>query len=76
MANIRKHAGPAGAKAPALARKLKRYRVLYAVTRAEWYEIGAPDEDTARRDAFCEGELVEQGDTTDVTPCYAEEVCS
>ena len=55
-------------------RKLRKYRVLYAVTRAEWYEILARDEDTARREAFCEGDLVETGDTTDVTPCDVEEV--
>ena len=29
--------------------KLKRYRVLCAVTRAEWYEIDAPDEAIALR---------------------------
>jgi hypothetical protein len=56
--------------------KLKTYRVLCAVTRAEWYEIKAPDEDTARREAYCEGELVETGDTTDVTECDVEEVQS
>ena len=56
--------------------RLRKFRVLYAVTRAEWYEILAPDEDTARREAFCEGELLESGDTTDVTPCDAEEVQS
>lgn len=54
--------------------RLKRYRVLCAVTRAEWYEIDAPDESTALRAAFCEGELVEIGDTTDATECDVEEV--
>jgi len=56
--------------------KLRKFRVLCAVTRAEWYEIEASDEDTARREAFCEGELVETGDTTDVTECDVEEVLS
>ena len=53
---------------------LKRYRVLCAVTRAEWYEIDAPDEATALHDAFTDGELSETGDTTDVTEIEAEEV--
>lgn len=57
-------------------RRLKTYRVLCAVTRAEWYQIDAPDEATARRTAFCEGRLVESGDTTDVTECDVEEVTS
>ncbi len=55
-------------------RTLKRYRVLCAVTRSEWYEIDAPDEATALRYAFTEGELSEAGDTTDVTEIEAEEV--
>jgi len=54
--------------------KLKTYRVLCAVTRGEWYEIVAPDEATAWRTAFSEGDLVETGDTTDVTECEIEEV--
>ena len=54
--------------------KLRTFRVLCAVTRAEWYAILAPDEETARRTAFCEGELVETGDTTYVTECDVEEV--
>jgi hypothetical protein len=56
--------------------KLRTFRVLCAVTRAEWYEIDAPGEHTARRNAFCEGELVETGDTTDVAECDVEEVPS
>lgn len=58
---------------PGNPQKLKKYRVLCAVTRTEWYEILASDEDTARRMAFCAGELVEKGDTTDVTECDVEE---
>jgi len=78
MANIRTDADRAGAKAPVKAhkkaRKLKTYRVLCAVTRAEWYEIQAPDEDTARRQAFCDGELIDAGDVTDAAACDSEEV--
>jgi hypothetical protein len=55
-------------------KKLKTYRVLYAVTRGEWYEIEAPDADTACDIAFSEGEQVEGGDTTDVVDCDVEEV--
>ena len=55
--------------------KMRTFRVLYAVTRSEWYEILAPDEDTACRTAFSDGELVDQ-DTTDVTECDVEEVQS
>jgi hypothetical protein len=66
-------AGGSPARASSRAPKLKKYRVLCAVTRGEWYEIMAPDEDTAWRTAYCEGELVE-GDTTDVTECDIEEV--
>lgn len=54
--------------------KLSKFRVLYAVTRGEWYEIDAVDEEAAFRDAFTDGELVEQGDTTDVIDCDVEEV--
>ena len=76
MTNIRTPAEPAGAQAPVEAPKLKRFRVLCAVTRAEWYEIMSPDEDTARREAYCEGDLAETGDVTDVTECDVEEVRS
>jgi hypothetical protein len=54
--------------------KLKTYRVLCAVTRAEWYETKAPDEETAGRKAFSEGKLVKTGDVTDVAECEVEEV--
>ena len=63
-----------GAQAPAETLKLRRFRVLCAVTRAEWYEIDAPNEETARHQAFCEGVLVEIGETTDVAECDVEEV--
>ena len=56
--------------------KLRKFRVLCSVTRSEWYEVQAPDEETARRIAFAEGELVDEGDTTDVTECDVEEVQS
>ncbi len=75
MAHTRHTAGQAGAKAPAEAPKLRKFRVLYAVTRSEWYEIEAPDVDTAEGQAFEEGELIDQ-DTTNVTTCDAEEVQS
>ena len=54
--------------------KLKTFRVLYAVTFGDWFEIMAPDEDTARRQAFRDGKLIEIGDVTDVVPCEVEEV--
>lgn len=57
-----------------MSKPLKKYRVLCSVTRTEWYEIQAPDEETARQTAFCDGELAEQGDTTDVTELDVEEV--
>ena len=76
MSTIRTDAEQAGAQAPAEAPKLRRFRVLCAVTRSEWYAIDAADEDTARREAFSEGELVETGDTTNVTECDIEEVQS
>ena len=55
-------------------RKLKKFRVLYAVTRSEWYEVDAPDADTARNTAFEEGRLADEGKTLDVTECDVEEV--
>ncbi|MGO9172228.1 MAG: hypothetical protein ACLP7P_09715 [Rhodomicrobium sp.] len=64
----------AGAQAPAEAPKLRKFRVLYAVTRGECYEIDAPDEATAFAEAFEEGHFVETGDTTDVVECDVEEV--
>jgi hypothetical protein len=54
--------------------RLKTYRVLYSVRRDEWYEIKAPDEETAGRKAFWEGELFENCDVTDVAECEVEEV--
>jgi hypothetical protein len=48
--------------------------VLCAVTRAEWYEIDAPNEKVALRDAFTDGDLLDTGDATDVTEIEAEEV--
>jgi hypothetical protein len=56
--------------------RLRKFRVLCAVTRSEWYEIVAPDKKTAWRTAYCEGELVETGETTDVTECEIQEVTS
>jgi hypothetical protein len=60
--------------APSTTPVLRKYRVLYAVTRAEWYEIEAPDADEARRAAYADGNLVLIGDTTDVTDCEDVEI--
>lgn len=54
--------------------KLRKFHVLYAVTRGEWYEIEAVDRKAAYRDAFTDGEHIETGDTTDVIDCDIEEV--
>lgn len=56
--------------------KLKTFRVLCAVTRGAWYEIDAPDEDTAWRTAYSEGELIDDGKITDVAECEIQEVRS
>ncbi len=56
--------------------KLKTYRVLYAVTRAEWYEIQALDEDTAEREAIYEGKLIVTGHANNFTQHHAVEVKS
>jgi hypothetical protein len=56
--------------------KLKTYRVLYAVTRMETYEVKAATLQRAQHIAFGDGELVETGETTSVTDWGAEEVRS
>lgn len=55
-------------------KKLKTYRVLYAVTRGEWYEIKAKSAGAARKAAFSDGALIDGGETTDVVDCEVEEV--
>ena len=59
-----------GSEAQEVSRPLRRhpFRMVRRSTPA--------DEDTARREAFSEGELVETGDTTNVTECDVEEVQS
>jgi len=58
----------------ARAKKTRTYRVLYAVTRGEYYEIEASSAKEAEDRAFAEGELVDdRGETTDVVACDVEE---
>lgn len=52
----------------------RKFRVLYSVTRSEYYEIEAANPDEALDKAFGDGECVEVGDTTDVTDCAVEEI--
>ncbi len=47
--------------------QLKRDRVRYVVTREEYYVVEAISADDAEQRAFEEGELVDSGDTTDMT---------
>jgi hypothetical protein len=59
---------------PARKTKTRKYRVLYAVTRSEYYEIEAANAKDAEGQAFAEGELADTGDTTNVVACDVEEV--
>jgi hypothetical protein len=52
----------------------RKYRVLYAVTREEYYEVEAASADEAVDTAFQDGELVESGDTTNVVDCDVQKV--
>lgn len=70
----RASAAPKGAARATRKPKLKTYRVLYAVTRSEWYEIEAPNKATALFLGFLDGRLVDTGDSSNVEDCYAEEV--
>jgi hypothetical protein len=54
--------------------RTRKFRVLYAVTRGEYYEVEAANAEEAIERAFGDGTLVEQGETTDVTDCEVEEV--
>jgi hypothetical protein len=67
-------AGVSPARASSRAPSLKTYRVHCLVTRSEWYEIDAPDEETARETAYSDGEFIERGDTIDVERWDIEEV--
>jgi len=49
-----------------MATKLKTYRVMYTVTRAEYYDIDARNKRDAEERAFEEGMLVKEGDATNV----------
>jgi hypothetical protein len=54
---------------------MQRYRVLYAVTRSEYYEIAASSAKEAEDRAFDEAELMDHmGETTSVVACDAEEI--
>jgi hypothetical protein len=55
-----------------MAKRIKTYRVEYAVTRTEFYDIDARNERDAEERAFEEGTLVKEGDTTDVVFCWIE----
>jgi hypothetical protein len=58
--------------APAAPRK---FRVSYAVTRTEHYEIEAKTEKEAEERGFDDGKQIEDsGETTDIVPCDVEEV--
>jgi hypothetical protein len=58
-------------------KRTRKYRVLYAVTRSEYYEIAAANAKAAEDRAFEEGELIDDsGETTNVVACSAEEVTS
>lgn len=52
----------------------RKYRVHYAVTRSEFYAIEAATPEQAKALAFSDGELVEHGETTNVTDCGVEEI--
>lgn len=52
----------------------RKYRVLYSVTRMEYYEIEATSRLEAVQRAFRDGKLVDAGETTDVSECDIEEI--
>jgi hypothetical protein len=59
---------------PARKARTRKYRVLYAVTRSEYYEILAENPKEAEDRAFSDGELIEHsGETTDVVACDVED---
>lgn len=59
----------------ARANQTRKYRVLYAVTRSEYYEIEAADAKDAEDRAFADGEFMEHsGETTNVVACNVEEI--
>jgi hypothetical protein len=52
---------------------IRTYRVLYAVTRSEYYEIEAANPQDAEDRAFEEGELT-SADATSVEACDVEQI--
>ena len=60
---------------PKTKKATRRYRVLYAVTRSEYYEIEATSAQDAEDRAFPEGELIEDmSEATNVVACGVEEI--
>lgn len=55
-----------------MARRITTYRVAYAVTRTEFYDIDARNEKDAEERAFQDGVLAEEGETTNVVFCWVE----
>lgn len=56
-------------------RRTRRYRVLYAVTRSEYYEIEATSPQDAEDRGFSEGELNhDMSEATNVVECDVEEI--
>ena len=53
---------------------LRKYRVLYAVARSEYYEIEAANEAEASGNAYFEGEFADHGETTNVDALEVEEI--
>jgi hypothetical protein len=59
------------------AKRLRKYRVLYAVTRSEYYEIDAATPKEAEDRAFEEGRFIDDsGETTNLVACDVEEIAS
>ena len=52
----------------------RKYSVLYAVTRGEYYEIEAASAKEAEDSAFTDGEFTETGDVTDLVPCEVQKI--
>lgn len=56
-------------------KRTRKYRVLYAVTRSEYYEIEATSAKEAEDSAFSEGELIDDmSEATNVVECDVEEI--
>jgi hypothetical protein len=53
---------------------LRKYRVLYAVARSEYYEVEATNAKEAEDKAFSDGQLVDGGETTNVDALEVEEI--